>query len=88
MYKTYGIRRESCRSDTHREVVEPHSSSVPVLLVSTSRRLEPSGTMKDWTYEFYRNLLAVQEVCALENDTKGAFTNLPAHPVVHPNDVR
>lgn len=40
------------------------------------------------TYEFDGNLLVVQKVGTLEDNTKGALANLFAHSVVHAHNVR
>jgi hypothetical protein len=39
------------------------------------------------TYEFYSDLLVIQEVGALENDTKGTFTDFLANTVVDTHHV-
>ena len=39
------------------------------------------------TYEFDSDLLVIEEVCAFENDAKGALANLFAHAIMYANDV-
>lgn len=40
------------------------------------------------TYEFDSDLLVVQEVGALEDDTKGSLANFLAHTVVNTHHIR
>lgn len=39
------------------------------------------------TYEFDGDLLVVQQIGALEDDTKGTLANLLPHPVMDADDV-
>ena len=48
---------------------------------------DPKGKISN-AYEFDSNLLVVQQVDALENNTKGSFADLLANPVMNTNDVR
>jgi hypothetical protein len=52
--------------------------------VSAGRRRED---WKVWTNKFNGNLLVVEKVGALEDDAKGAFTNLLANTIVDANDI-
>ena len=61
-------------------IAELGSIAFPGFLIGSARRLAGQGERE--RYEFDGDLLVVQEVGALENDTKGAFTDLLAHTVV------
>lgn len=87
---THGIRPGSCRSGTHHAIGEHRSCGVPAVAVSTEDVSDEVGQGRSGqgrTYEFDRNLLVVEKVGALENDTKGSFTNFLAHSVVNSHHV-
>lgn len=90
---TYGIQRGSCMSYIHPLIGEHRSSLVPGAQQSVIRRLhhsQPTGYARggSTTYEFDGNLLIVQQVCSLKDDTKGALADLLPYSVMHTNDIR
>jgi hypothetical protein len=80
---TYGIQPESCTSGIHRGAGVHHFSGVPNSRSAT--RL--ARQRRRGSYEFDGDLLVVQEVGALKDDTKGAFTDLLAHTVVDTHHI-
>lgn len=75
---TYGNRPRSCRFDIHPGAVVRHSFGVPGVLLA---RKSEWGCLVA-TYEFDSNLLVVQKIRPLKDDTKGPFTNLFPDSVV------
>lgn len=75
---TYGIQPRSCRSGTHRGAEEHRSCEVPVF--------GQFGCMcsvhRNETHEFDSNLLVVEEVGTLKDDTKRSLSDFLAHAVV------
>lgn len=66
-------------SGTHRGVGVHRFFGVPDF--GLARGVSPRRRARG-TYEFDGNLLVVQEVGALKDNTKGAFTDLLAHTIV------
>jgi len=66
-----GIRLEA---EEHRFCVVPKQSA-------------RGRTEHGYHYKFYGNLLVVEEVGTLENDTKGAFANLLSNAVVDTHHI-
>lgn len=88
---THGSQPEFCMSGTRRAVEERHSSWVPVSQA-------PCQPCRSWnalhrgvlwmTYKLDGNLLAVEQVHSLKDDTKRALSNLLPYPVVDAHYVR
>lgn len=82
---TNGSQPVFCRFDIHLAIEGHHFSLVPAdLLVSHDK---PRLLARE-SYEFNRDLLVVEQVGALEDDAERSFTDLLAHTVMHPDDVR
>lgn len=81
---TYGILRESCTCDTHLVVVERHSFEVPAEVVS--RAIKGEG-WQIGTHKLDCDLLVVQQVCSLEQNTERSLANLLSHAIMHTHDV-
>jgi hypothetical protein len=65
-----------------RELTTAYESLVRAIFIVQLRSFALAGL------EFYGNLLLVEQIDALENDAKRAFTNLLADFVVDADDVR
>ena len=81
---TDGILRGSCTFDTRLSIGEHHSSEVPG---KNSQRVFIHRA-KVGVYKFDGDLLIVQKVRSLKDDSKGPLSNLFAHPIMHPDDIR
>lgn len=84
-------------SCTHRATEERRSCVVPTAhrlahhsqTPADGRRqsVECLSSYREATYEFDGDLLVVQQVGSLEDDTKGTLANLLPHPVMDADDV-
>ena len=81
---TYDTRPRSYTSDIHPGVVEHHSFGVPVYVLVVQ---QTTVTRHDLTYKLDSHLLIIQEIGALENNTKRPFTNLLSHSVVDAHNI-
>jgi hypothetical protein len=71
--------------DTHHVVVERHSFEVPFDIVSRAVTGEEGWTVK--THKLDCDLLVVQQICSLEQDTERTLTNLLSYTIMHTHDV-
>lgn len=81
-------------SCTHRAAEERRSCVVPTAkqLAHHSKEIRQTAvgqlsSQQDVTYEFDGDLLVVQQIGSLEDDTKGTLANLLPHPVMDANDI-
>ena len=81
---TYDTQPRSYTSDIHPGVVEHHSFGVPVYVLVVQ---QTTVTRHDLTYKLDSHLLIIQEIGALENNTKRPFTNLLSHSVVDAHNI-
>ena len=80
--ETYGSPPVSCMFGIHLVIVVHRFFVVP-----GHRQLQFFHSFRE-TYKFDGDLLVVEQICALENDTKGPFSDLLAHSVMYTNNVR
>ena len=81
---TYDTQPRSYMSDIHPGVVEHRSFGVPVYVLVVQQATEKEN---DLTYKLDSHLLIIQEIGALENNTKRPFTNLLSHSVVDTHNI-
>ena len=84
--RTDGIRRGSCRSDTHLVVVGHRFSLVPAVqsaLVETFQLRETGEP-----YKLYSHLLVVEQICPFEYHTKRTLADFLSNPIVNADDIR
>lgn len=66
----------------------PHTSQSTAWFLGPGRSRTSSGVLSRLrTYEFDGDLLVVQEVGSLEDNTKGALADLLPHSVVNADDI-
>lgn len=82
---TYGSRQEFCMFDTHPSIGERRSFAVPKPVSSLIFTMHRKAMA---THKLDGDLLIVQQVGALEDDTKRTLANLLPNPVVHTDNVR
>jgi hypothetical protein len=73
--------------DTHLVVVEHHSFEVPFDIVS---RAVTGRKRERWTVKTHKldcDLLVVQQICSLEQDTERTLANLLSYTIMHTHDV-
>ena len=71
--------------DTHLVVVERHSFEVPFDIISRAITGEVEWTVK--THKLDCDLLVVQQICSLEQNTERTLSNLLSYAIMHTHDV-
>lgn len=65
-------------SDTHRAIGEHHSCGVPIIISGLRLTCATRRGRETRAYEFYSDLLIIEQVRALKDDTKGTLSDLLA----------
>lgn len=83
MVRTHDTRPGSCKFGTHLAVGAHHSFLVPNS-IQQAVEMQNGG----WAYEFDGDLLIVEQIGTLEDDTKGPLPDLLADAIMNANNIR